>query len=175
MTDNCFGAKENLEYINDSKKYFIIGIKSNCTIALSKNDKTQGQSQQVSSLNLKDGQSIKVWLKGLESPVMLIRKIFINEDNSTDILYLVLNDLDHDSDHLYEIYQKWWQIKIYHESIKQNANKSLTKKVISRSNHIFASIISFCKLGMLQLKICANHFALIYIISSINHYWLYHK
>jgi len=28
--------------------------------------------------------------------------------------------------------------------------------------HIFASIIAFCKLEMLQLKTCVNHFALKY-------------
>ncbi len=49
-------------------------------------------------------------------------------------------------------------------TIKQNASlaKSPTKKVISQSNHIFASIIAFCKLEILQLKTCMNHFALKY-------------
>lgn len=105
-----------------------------------------------------------MWLKGLEFPVTLIKKVFINEDNSPGVLYLVSNDLDHDTEYLYEIYQKRWQIEIYHKSIKQNASlaKSPTKKVISQSNHIFASIIAFCKLEMLQLKTCLNHFALKY-------------
>ena len=77
-----------------------------------------GQFKQVSSLDLQDGQSIKAWLKGLEFPVALIKKVFINEDNSIGTLYLVSNDLDHDADYLYEIYQKRWQIEIYHKSIK---------------------------------------------------------
>jgi hypothetical protein len=164
LADNWFGAKENLEYIDNLKKRFIIGIKSNRTVALSKDDKMKGHFQQVSSLTLKDGQSIKVWLKGLGFPITLIKKIFINEDNSTGVLYLVSNDLDHDGDYLYEIYQKRWQIEVYHKSIKQNASlaKSPTKKVISQSNHIFASIVAFCKLEILQLKTCANHFALKY-------------
>ena len=164
LADNWFGAKDNLEYIHNLKKYFIIGIKSNRTIALSPDDKTNGQFQQVTSLNLKDGQSVKVWLKGIEFPVLLIKKIFINEDGSTGILYLVSNDLNHDADHLYEIYQKRWQIEVYHKSIKQNASlaKSPTKRILSQSNHIFASIIAFCKLEMLQAKTCMNHFALKY-------------
>ncbi|MDN3031374.1 MAG: transposase [Candidatus Tisiphia sp.] len=159
LADNWFGAKENLEYIHNLNKYFIIGIKSNRTISLSKNDKMKSQFQQVSSLNLKDGQFIRVWLKGLEFPVTLIKKVFINEDNSTGILYLVSNDLDHDADHLYEIYQKRWRIEVFHKSIKQNASlaKSPTKKVISQSNHIFASIVAFCKLEMLQLKTHLTH------------------
>ena len=151
-------------YIHNSQKHFIIGIKSNRTIALSQNEKMGGQFKQVSSLDLQDGQSIKVWLKGLEFPVALIKKVFIHEDNSIGTLYLVSNDLDHDADYLYEIYQKRWQIEIYHKSIKQNTSlaKSPTKKVISQSNHIFASIVAFCKLEMLQLKTCVNHFALKY-------------
>lgn len=135
LADNWFGAKDNLEYIHNLKKYFIIGIKSNRTLALSLKDKIKGQFQQVKSLNLKDGQSIKVWLKGIEFLVILIKKVFINEDNSTGILYLVSNDINHDADHLYEIYQKRWQIEVYHKSIKQNASlaKSPTKRVISQS------------------------------------------
>ena len=164
LADNWFGAKDNLEYIHNLQKHFIIGIKSNRTIALSQNEKMGGQFKQVSSLDLQDGQSIKAWLKGLEFPVALIKKVFINEDNSIGTLYLVSNDLDHDADYLYEIYQKRWQIEIYHKSIKQNTSlaKSPTKKVISQSNHIFASIVAFCKLEMLQLKTCVNHFALKY-------------
>jgi hypothetical protein len=148
LADNWFGAKDNLEYIHNLQKHFIMG----------------GQFKQVSSLDLQDGQSIKAWLKGLEFPVALIKKVFINEDNSIGTLYLVSNDLDHDADYLYEIYQKRWQIEIYHKSIKQNTSlaKSPTKKVISQSNHIFASIVAFCKLEMLQLKTCVNHFALKY-------------
>jgi hypothetical protein len=171
LADNWFGAKDNLEYIHSLKKYFIIGIKQNRTISLSKDDKLKGQFSQVSSLNLEDGQSIKVWLKGVEFPVLLIKKIFINEDNKTGTIYLVSNDLDHDADHLYEIYQKRWRIEVFHKSIKQNASleKSPTKRVISQSNHIFASIIAFCKLEILQLKTCVNHFALKYkLILSAN-------
>ena len=52
LADNWFGAKDNLEYIHNLNKYFIIGIKSNRTVASSLNDKTNGQFQQVTSLNL---------------------------------------------------------------------------------------------------------------------------
>ncbi len=164
LSDNWFGAKDNLEYIHNLQKYFIVGIKSNRTIALSEDDKKMGQFQKVSSLTLEDGQSLKVWLKGIEFPVLLLKKVFINEDNSTGVLYLVSNDLNHDAEHLYKIYQKRWRIETYHKSVKQNASlaKSPTKRVISQSNHIFASIIAFCKLEMLQLKTSLNHFALKY-------------
>lgn len=87
-----------------------------------------------------------------------------NEDGSTGILYLASNDLNRDADALYEIYQKRWDIEVYHKSIKQNTSlaKSPTKRMRSQANHIFASIVAFCKLEMLKLKTATNHFAIKY-------------
>ncbi|MGR3952317.1 MAG: hypothetical protein QRY74_05430 [Chlamydia sp.] len=47
-----------------------------------------------------------------------------------------------------EVYQKRWRIEEYHTSIKQNATleKSPTKVVRSQKNHVFASIVAYCKL-----------------------------
>ena len=69
-----------------------------------------------------------------------------------------------DADHLYEVYQKRWRIEEYHKSIKQNASleKSPTKKVKTQSNHMFASLIAYCKLEMLKIKTKLNHFAIKY-------------
>ena len=107
MADNWFGAKENLEYINNlTKKKFIIGIKSNRTVALSEKEKLKGDFTKVSKLDLEDGQSIKVWVKGIDFALQLIKKVFINEDGSTGVLYIISNDLKHDADYLYMIYQK---------------------------------------------------------------------
>ena len=53
LADNWFGAKENLEYINNIiKKKFIIGIKSNRTVALSEKEKLKGDFTKVSKLDL---------------------------------------------------------------------------------------------------------------------------
>lgn len=105
-----------------------------------------------------------VTLKDLSFPVALIKKTFINEDQSTGTLYLVTNDLNLDADQIYTIYQKRWIIEDYHKSTKQNASlaKSPTKVIRSQSNHIFASIIAYCKLEFLKLKTSLNHFALKY-------------
>ena len=165
LADNWFGAKENLEYINNSlKKKFIIGIKSNRTVALSEKEKLKGNFTKVSKLDLQDGQSIKIWIKGIEFALQLIKKIFINEDGSTGVLYVVSNDLDHNADYLYMIYQKRWKIELYHKSIKQNASlaASPTKRVISQANHIFSSLVAFCKLELLKIKTSTNHFAMKY-------------
>lgn len=165
LADNWFGAKDNMELIHyELKKSFIFGIKSNRTVALSRQEKLRSQFRPVSSLSLEDGQALTVWLKGLEFPVQLLKKIFTNEDGSIGVLYLVTNDLTIDADRIYEVYQKRWRIEEYHKSIKQNVSlsKSPTKTIVTQTNHIFAAIWGYCKLEILKIKTSLNHFALKY-------------
>lgn len=167
LADNWFGSKENLEYINNIiKKKFIIGIKSNRTVALSEKEKLKGDFTKVSKLDLEDGQSIKVWVKGIDFALQLIKKVFTNEDSSKGVLYIISNDLKHGADYLYMIYQKRWKIELYHKSIKQNASlaASPTKRVLSQANHIFSSLVAFCKLELLKIKTAANHFAIKHLL-----------
>jgi hypothetical protein len=165
LADNWFGAKKNMEFIHyDMKKKFVIGIKANRLIALSEEERKKGQYQNLNALPLKDGEKRIVWLKDIPFPVALITKIFKNEDGSTGTLYLVTNDLESSADRIYEVYQKRWRIEEYHKSIKQNSSleKSPTKVMRSQRNHIFASIIAYCKLEFLRTKTFLNHFALKY-------------
>ena len=165
LSDTWFGAKKNMEFIHyDMKKKFINGIKANRLIALSEEERKKGQYQNLNTLPLKDGDKRIVWLKDISFPVALITKIFKNEDGSTGVLYLVTNDLESSADRIYEIYQKRWRIEEYHKSIKQNASleKSPTKVVRSQKNHIFASIVAYCKLELLRTKTFLNHFVLKY-------------
>jgi len=165
LADSWFGAKKNMEFIHyDIKKKFIFGMKSNRLVALSKEQKRKGQYQNINSLELEDKEIREVWLKDLPFPVILLKRVFKNENNSTGTLYLVSNDLNLGADQIYEIYQKRWRVEEYHKSIKQNASlaKSPTKVPRSQRNHIFASIIAYCKLEFLRTKTNLNHFALKY-------------
>lgn len=164
LADNWFGSKENMEFIESLGKKFIIGVKSNRTVALSGKDKKNGKFQQISSLDMQDGESKKVWLKGVSFQVTLIKKVFTNENGSIGILYLASNDIEYDTTYLYQIYQKRWRIEEYHKSIKENASlaKSPTKKKRSQANHIFASIMAFCKLELMKVTTASNHFAIKY-------------
>lgn len=177
LADNWFGAKENMEFIHyELQKKFIFGLKANRLVALSEEERKKGQYQNLSTLPFKDGEARKAWLKDLSLPVTLLKKVFKNEDGSTGTLYLVTNDLDIDSDRIYEVYQKRWRIEEYHKSIKQNSSleKSPTRTIRSQKNHLFASIIGYCKLEFLKIKTCLNHFALKYkLILKANQmaYW----
>jgi SRSO17 transposase len=165
LADNWYGSKANMAYIhNDLQKSFIIGIKSNRTLALSENDAKNGRYQQVRQLELEEDMAYTIWLKGLDFPVKLLKKVFKNENGSTGILYLISNDMQSSAERLYEVYQKRWRIEEFHKSVKQNASlaKSPTKTVRTQCNHIFASIIAYCKLEMLKFKTNLNHFAIKY-------------
>ena len=166
LADNWFGSNENKRFLNeDMKKKFIVGIKSNRLVACQEEGK-KGQYQNLSSLNLKDGEKRIVCLKGCLFSALLIAKVFKNEDDSTGTLYLVTNDLESSANQIYDVYKKRWRIEEYHKSIKQNASleKSPTKVERSQSNHIFASIVAYCKLEFLKMKTNLNHFALKYKI-----------
>jgi hypothetical protein len=88
LADNWFGSNENMRFIHyDIKKKFIMGIKSNRLVACEEDGK-KGQYQNLSSLNLKDGEKRIVSVKGCSFSVALIAKVFKNEDGSTGTLYL---------------------------------------------------------------------------------------
>ncbi len=142
----------------------MFGIKSNRLVALSFCDRKKGQYRSLISLNLKDKETQTVWLKDMSLPVKILKRVFKNENGSTGFLFLVTNDLSINADQIYNIYQKRWKIEEYLKSIKQNASleKSPTKVPRSQKNHIFASIISYCKLEFLKNKTALNHFALKY-------------
>lgn len=163
LADSWFGSKANMTFIDEKlKKRFIFGIKSNRCIALTQDDAKSGHYQQVNTLEWNDGDSNTVYLKDIAFPVKLVKKVFKNEDGSTGILYLITNDLSIDADRMYQVYQKRWKIEEFHKSIKQNASlsKSPTKTVKTQCNHLFASMIAFCKLELLKVKTALNHFAI---------------
>lgn len=165
LADNWFGSKNNMEYIHhELGKKFIFGLKSNRLVALSEEARKKGQYQNLNTLELKDREARKLWLKDLSLPVSLIKIVFKNEDGSSGTLYLVTNDLESSADRIYDIYQKRWRIEEYHKSIKQNSSleKSPTRTENSQKNHLFASLIGYCKLEFLKMKTNLNHFALKY-------------
>lgn len=163
LADNWFGSKANMAFVHEKlKKSFIFGIKSNRCVAKTYQNAKSGQFQKVNSLDWNNGDSSTVYLKDMAFPVKLLKKVFTNEDGSTGTLYLVTNDLTIDTDRIYEVYQKRWRVEEFHKSIKQNASltKSPTRTIRTQCNHLFASLIAYCKLELLKVKTNLNHFAI---------------
>jgi len=159
--DTWFSAKENLDFVHYTlAKHFVAALKSNRNVALSEADKKQGKYKNVEALDFQTTPCYQVWLKGLDFPVLLTKQVFTNKDGSKGELFLISNDLNLTQQDLFAIYQKRWRVEVFHKSLKQNAGlqKSPTKYEVTQANHIFASMIAYCKLEILKVKANANHF-----------------
>jgi hypothetical protein len=100
LMDCWFAAKENFEFILKKNKHFVAALKNNRLVALSLDDKKQGRFTKVSELELSDKQAVRGWLKGFETEVLLVRRVFTNKDGSTATLNLVCSDLSCDGEHV---------------------------------------------------------------------------
>ena len=148
LADSWFSSIGNMRFIHEKmKKHFILALKSNRLIALSKEDKLQGRFQRIDSLDWSDT-PICGWVKGMDIPVVLHRQIFKNKDGSEGILYLISNDVELDKDAIETIYQKRWKVEVFHKNIKSNTAlaKSPAKTIKTQSNHIFMSLLATVKL-----------------------------
>jgi len=166
LNDVWFASNENMMYVKKEKgKDFVMPIKTNRKIALSKKDKLNGKYVTVSEFELKEGTTYKIYLEAVEFPLLLIKQIFRNDDGSEGILYLVSSDLTLTYDNIITIYQKRWKVEEYHKSLKSgncriSLCKSPTKRVRTQNNHIFASIYAFFKIEFLSIKAKVNQTAL---------------
>ena len=162
LADSWFASTENMRLIHKKKKFFIFDMKQNRQAVLSETDRNQGAWKAINTLNIPDNTPVKVWLKGLEIPVLLIKQVFTNKDDSTGMRFLVSNDLTLSNTQFESIYKKRWSVEEYHKSLKQNTaiDKSSNRTVKTQSNHIFCSIVAYVKLEKMKLKTKLNHFAM---------------
>lgn len=161
--DTWFSAKENFDFVHYTlAKHFVAALKSNRKVALSEADKKQGKYKNVEDLDFQTTPCHEVWIKGLDFPVLLTKQVFTNKDGSKGELFLISDDLNLTQQDLFTIYQKRWTVEVFHKSLKQNAGleKSPTKYETTQANHIFASMVAYCKLEILKVKAHSNHFAI---------------
>lgn len=163
LADSWFCSTENMMFIrHDCDKHFLMATKSNRKVSLSEEDKAQGRSHRIDTIDFTEDKPVKGWIAGVDFPVLLFRQIFKNKDGSTGILYLVCSDLECDGENLKTIYQKRWKVEVFHKTLKSNASmaKSPAHTVRTQSNHIFLSIYSAFRLEVLSWKLHLNHFQL---------------
>jgi transposase len=152
-----------MKWVKDElHKDFIMPLKSNRKVALSRADKQQGRYVRVDTLTLEPNTVQEIYLEGVEFALVLVKQVFANEDGSTGVVYLVSSDTMLTYDDMTTIYRKRWNVEPYHKSLKQNASleKSPTQTVRSQSNHLFASLCGYIKLELLKQSTQLNHFAL---------------
>jgi hypothetical protein len=94
LSDSWFASAENMRFVKgDQNKDFIMPLKGNRKIALSRKDKAQGKYVQLETVNLEEDSKKEIYLEGVEFPRSLIKQVFVNEDDCIGVLYLVTSDL----------------------------------------------------------------------------------
>jgi len=163
LSDVWYASSENMMFIkNNLEKEFIMPLKQNRKVALSKKDKLNGKYVTVRELELKENARYTIYLEAVSFPLELVKQVFKNGDGSQGILYLVSSTLTLTPDQITAIYQKRWKVEEYHKSLKQNLKieHSPTKVETSQRNHIHLCVCAFIKLEKLRLNYNMNHFAL---------------
>ncbi len=163
LFDAWFSSAENLRVIKQKHKGEVIcPIKSNRKVALSLADKKAGRWVVVSTLEIQANTELEIYLEGLEFPLKLVKQVFTNEDEIIGILYLISSDTTLSLDQITTIYQRRWNVEVYHKSLKQNVSlaKSPTQTEKTQTNHFYAALCGYIKLEMLKIETKTNHFAL---------------
>jgi len=161
LCDSWYTNANNIKHVLGLKKQLIGAVKSNLEVALSLADKKAGKFVKLNLLPLELGLK-QVYIRQLEVPVSLGKDLFINEDGSQAVQYLLSTDLTLSFQQIITTYQRRWGVEEYHKSLKQNAAvaKAPVKTITTQANHLFANICAFIKLERLKISSNLNHFAL---------------
>ena len=171
LADKWFSSAENFVFIESLCQKFIIPLKDNRKIALSKDAQLNGLYQSIGSLVIEENQTLQVYLEGVDFPLLLTKQLFKNED-AVAVLYLVTNDLMADVETIKTQYQKRWKsnaeaVETFYKSIKSNLGyaNSPTHTIKTQNNHLFLSMVAFAKMEILKNITQKNHFALKRLLS----------
>ena len=162
IADSWYASAENMEMIRtELNVHFIMALKSNRRVALSKADKELKQYISIESLQ-PGQQTVEVWLEELDFPLLLVKQVFKNEDDTVGELYLACSDMSLLYESITMLYKKRWGVEEYHKSIKSNTGfaKSPTKVIKTQTNHFILSIVAYVKLEWLKQRTGNNHFAM---------------
>jgi hypothetical protein len=162
LADSWYSSAENFNFIHQIDRHFIIPLKSNRKVALSIEEKRKRNYQPIESLEIEDGQTLHVYVEGVDFPLVFTKQVFQNENDSEAAIYLVTNDLAADADCIQTYYALRWKIEEFHKSIKSNTGYAYSpaSTIRTQSNHLFLSMLAFVKLEALKISQKKNHFAL---------------
>lgn len=160
--DSWFASAENMKHVKqDLETDFVMAVKSNRKVALSLENKQNGEYVGIETLQLGQ-QPVGIWVESLDFPLLPTRQVFKNEDDTVGVLYLVCSDLNLTYEQISTIYKKRWGIEEYHKSIKSNLGfaKSPTKTIKTQTNHFVLCVLGYVKLERLKQRTNQNHFAM---------------
>jgi hypothetical protein len=134
------------------KRHFVMPLKSNRKVALSKAHKRAKQYVTVETLAFKNSSLRTIYLEEVEFPLLLVKQVFTNEDGSEGVLYLVTSDTTLTYEQLTALYKKRSAIEGFHKALKQQCGigRSPARMVRTQSTHIHSSLCAFVKLELLR-------------------------
>lgn len=162
VNDSWFSSAENMQVVKEELgRHFVMALKSNRKVALSEKDKKAKIFINIETLQ-PEQQTMEVWLEELDFPLLLIKQVFKNEDDTVGELYLACSDLSLSYEQITAIYKRRWVVEVYHKSVKSNTGfaKSPTQTTKSQIAHFVMSILAYVKLEWLKIRTDLNHFAL---------------
>jgi SRSO17 transposase len=93
LADSWFSSAENMRFVNKKKKVFISELENSRLITDSEEKRNHGAFERLEQAGIPEGEAVKVWIKGLEFPVLLFRQVFKNKDGTEGERFLVSNEL----------------------------------------------------------------------------------
>jgi hypothetical protein len=164
LGDSWFSSAENINFITkELGKQAVMAVECSRTVALNDKERKNGVFQRIDQLSqLQTGQALRVYLRSVEEPILLVKQVFTNKDGSQGTLFLIATDLTMDYEAITTIYKKRWKVEEYHKSLKQHTalNASPTKTIETQANHFYAAVIAFIKLEKIKFKTGHGHFRL---------------
>lgn len=161
LADSWYSSSENMRMLKEQGLNFIIALKSNRKIALTRQDKQLKKFISIEALQ-PGQQAVEAWLEDLDFPLSLIKQTFKDEGDTVGELYLVCSDLSLSYEQITTNYKKRWGVEEFHKSVKSNTNfsRSPTHTVKTQCNHFMLAILAYVKLEWLKLRHRKNHFAM---------------
>lgn len=161
INDKWYASVENMNFIvNTLQKDFIMPLKDNRCIALSKEEFDKGLFRKLQDCKLED--VTEVYLKGWERPVLLTELRIKDGTDCAVTLYLVSSNLSLSKATILKRYKRRWKVEEAFKSMKSNLNlqKSPTHSKIAIQNHIFCVFLATVELYFIAHYQKTNPFAL---------------
>ncbi len=162
LSDSWYSGAENMCFlVQECEVYFVLALKCNRTAARNEKDAKKGNFKPLEEMRLGKG-AVKLYLKGLDFPVLVIKKVFKNEDGSSGTLYLATSDLELSYEEVLNLYKRRWKVEEYHKSLKSNCSlgKCQASSHNAQKSHFYLSAFAFLLLEKTKAKEDKNHFAL---------------
>lgn len=162
LADNWYASKENMIFVRKQcDTHFIMALKTNRSAARSKKDAQNGRFVPLPDLMLGKC-AVKLYLRGLDFPVRVVKQVFKHGDGSSGTLYLATSDLELTYAEIFSLYKRRWRIEEYHKSLKTNCSlgKCQASSHSAQTSHFYLSAFAFLLLEKARFRQDKNHFAL---------------